>query len=129
MNPIDRIVNFMEGMEAARHPKDPLTILDRERYWVTVILSILSDPKHPVGQPIMSDLIKTYKERGGTFPFQGLLGRHLLNTDQFDFAAQWLYDSGMRVRDIANVLGSHEQTIYKVIRFYRDKENEDDESD
>lgn len=112
----------MHGIEAARHPKDPLTILDRERYWVTVILSILSDPKHPVGQPIMRELIKTYKERGGVFPVQGMLGRYLRETDQFDFATQWLYDSGMSVTNIANVLGSHKQTVYRVLRFNRDND-------
>lgn len=109
---------------ACKHSFDPLAIRDRDEYLITILLSILADPHHHIGKLITRDLFKVWIERGGIVPKQGMLSRELREQDTFDFAAQYLYDYGMPVKEIAIALGAGEATVRKAIRYYR-KEDAD----
>lgn len=60
-----------------------------------------------------------------TLKFQRYYDDNYLPTceeDQFEFAAQYLYDSGMKVKDIAMALGSCELTIRHVLKYLSQEE-------
>lgn len=137
-DPVKIVLSFTRHLEALRgiktakkvcpackHSFDPLAIRDRDEYLITLLLSILADPHHHIGKLITRDLFKVWIERGGIVPKQGCLTRALREQDTFDFAAQYLYDYGMPVKEIAIALGAGEVTVRKAIRFYR-KEDTDD---
>jgi hypothetical protein len=110
-DPVEIILAFANQIEGARLKRDPLSIPDRDRWFITLILALVSDPNHHVGRVIGRHLFKTWIDRGGKVPKQGTIARTLKEQDQFEFAAQYLYDSGMKVKDIAMALGSCELTI------------------
>jgi hypothetical protein len=115
-DPVNVILAFVEHLaSASRSTKVPV---DRERMIITLILALLTDPHHHVGKVITRDLFKTWIERGGKVPIQGYLSRALRETDEFEFAVQYLYDYGMPMRDIAMALGCTEQTIRNVIKYF-----------
>ena len=110
---------------ACKHSFDPLAIRDRDEYLITILLSILADPHHHIGKLITRDLFKVWIERGGIVPKQGMLSRELREQDTFDFAAQYLYDYGMPIKEIAIALGAGEATVRTAIRYWRKKEATD----
>ena len=61
-------------------------------------------------------------DRGGKVPKQGNIARTLKEQDQFEFTAQYLYNSGMKVKDIAMALGSCELTIRHVLKYLSQEE-------
>ena len=50
-------------------------------------------------------------------PKQGNIARTLKEQDQFEFTAQYLYDSEMKIKEIAMALGSCELTIRHVLKY------------
>ena len=121
-DPIEIILAFARQIEGARLQRDPMQIHDRDRWFVTLILSLISDPHHHVGRVVGRHAFKTWIDRGGKVPKQGNIARCLKEEDQFEFAAQYLYDSGMKVKDIAMALGSCELTIRHVMKYLSQEE-------
>lgn len=124
LSPVDTILAFTHSIEAMRKANDPLCINDRDRWLVTAILTLLSDPHHHVGKTITRDLFKLWIERGGRVPKKGHLARSLRETDQFEFAAQYLYDYGMPITEIAIVLGVCRLTAYQMIRYLKEEDSD-----
>lgn len=121
-DPVEIILAFASQIEGARLKRDPLSIPDRDRWFITLILALISDPHHHVGRVIGRHAFKTWIDRGGKVPKQGNISRTLKEQDQFEFAAQYLYDSGMKVKDIAMALGSCELTIRHVLKYLSTEE-------
>jgi len=121
-DPVEIILAFASQIEGARLKRDPLSIPDRDRWLITLILALISDPHHHVGRVIGRHAFKTWIDRGGKVPRQGTIARCLKEQDQFEFAAQYLYDSGMKVKDIAMALGSCELTIRHVLKYLSTEE-------
>jgi len=121
-DPVEIILAFANQIEGARLKRDPLSIPDRDRWFVTLILALISDPYHHVGRVIGRHAFKTWIDRGGKVPKQGNIARTLKESDQFEFAAQYMYDSGMKVKDIAMALGSCELTIRHVLKYLSQEE-------
>ena len=119
---VEIILTFARQIEGARLKRDPLSIPDRDRWFITLILALISDPHHHVGRVIGRHAFKTWIDRGGKVPKQGNIARTLKEQDQFEFAAQYLYDSGMKVKDIAMALGSCELTIRHVLKYLSTEE-------
>jgi len=121
-DPVEIILAFANQIEGARLKRDPLSIPDRDRWFITLILALISDPHHHVGRVIGRHAFKTWIGRGGKVPKQGTIARTLKEQDQFEFAAQYLYDSGMKVKDIAMALGACELTIRQVLKYLSQEE-------
>ncbi|MCC8991814.1 MAG: hypothetical protein LM514_04390 [Streptococcus sp.] len=121
-DPIEIILAFARQIEGARLQRDPMQIHDRDRWFVTLILALISDPHHHVGRVVGRHAFKTWIDRGGKVPKQGNIARCLKEEDQFEFAAQYLYDSGMKVKDIAMELGACELTIRQVLKYLSQEE-------
>lgn len=121
-DPVEIILSFANQIEGARLKRDPLSIPDRDRWFITLILALVSDPNHHVGRVIGRHAFKTWIDRGGKVPKQGTIARTLKEQDQFEFAAQYLYDSGMKVKDIAMALGSCELTIRHYLKYLSTEE-------
>jgi hypothetical protein len=119
-DPVNVILAFVEHLISTGGSRRKLP-LDRDRLLVTLILALLTDPHHHVGKVITRDLFKTWIERGGKVPIQGYLSRSLRETDEFEFAVQYLYDYGMKLSDIAMALGCTEQTIRNVLKYFTPK--------
>lgn len=128
-DPVEIILAFARQIEGARLKRDPLSIPDHDRWFVTLILALISDPYHHVGRIIGRHAFKTWIDRGGKVPKQGNIARTLKEEDQFEFAVQYLYDSGMKVKDIAMALGSCELTIRHYLKYLSTEERKaiDDE--
>jgi len=116
-DPVEIILAFARHIEVSRLKRDPLQLHDRDRWFVTLILALISDPHHHVGRIIGRHAFKTWIDRGGKVPRQGTIARCLKEQDQFEFAAQYLYDSGMKIKDIAMALGSCELTIRHTLKY------------
>lgn len=116
-DPVEIILAFARQIRESRMQKDPLKINDQDAWFVTLILALITDPNHHVGRIIGRHAFKTWIDRGGKVPKQGTIARTLKEQDQFEFAAQYLYDSGMKVKDIAMALGSCELTIRHYLKY------------
>ena len=114
-DPVDVVLHFAHRLEAMRSASHPLKI-ERDRLFVTLILALLSDPHHPVGQRITRPLFRTYIERGGKVPRQGRLSLSLLDDDQFTHTVGYLFDSGMKPAEIARALGVRYQTVTRYLQ-------------
>lgn len=121
-DPVEIILAFARQIEGARLQRDPMQIHDRDRWFVTLILALISDPHHHVGRVVGRHAFKTWIDRGGKVPKQGNIARCLKDEDQFEFAAQYMYDSGMKVKDIARALGACELTIRQVLKYLSQEE-------
>jgi len=121
-DPVEIILTFARHIEGSRLKKDQMQLYDSDRWFVTLILALISDPHHHVGRVIGRHAFKTWIDRGGKVPRQGTIARCLKEQDQFEFAAQYLYDSGMKVKDIAMALGSCELTIRHVLKYLSTEE-------
>ena len=104
---------------ACKQSFDPLSIRDRDRYLVTLILSTLADPNHHIGKRITKSIFKVWFERGGTVGVRGQLANSLREKDQFEFATQYLYDYGLPPKDIAMALGVNIYTVYRRIKYLK----------
>ena len=121
-DPVEMILAFARHIEGSRLKRDPLSIPDRDRWLIALILALISDPYHHVGRTIGRHAFKTWIDRGGKVPKQGMIARPLKEPDQFEFAAQYLYDSGMKIKDIAMALGSCEMTIRHTLKYLSTEE-------
>ena len=121
-DPVEIILAFSRQIEGSRLKRDPLSINDHDRWFITLVLTLISDPSHHVGRTIGRHAFKTWIDRGGKVPKQGNIARTLKEQDQFEFAAQYLYDSGMKVKDIAIALGSCEFTIRNYLKYLSTEE-------
>lgn len=119
-DPVDILLTFAKYIEGQRMKKSPVPINDRERWFVTLILSVLADPNHHVGKLIMRNLIKVWIERGGIIPKRGPLAKFMRETDQFEFAVQYLYDYGMTMTEIGRVMGVNYMTVGRHLRFIKE---------
>ena len=122
VDPLENLLVFLQNLEDLRHPNDPLRIIDRERFVAVTILSLLSDPKHPIGGPLMKKVLPVYLERGGKLPLVGQIARRMRETDQFQFTVQYLYDRGLSANEIGNIFGCHLNTIRNTIKHLRDED-------
>lgn len=129
-DPVELVMQAIEHYDGLRAKLDPLKdLMDRERLLVAIILGMLADPNHPVGQHLGRRLLATWIERGGRVPKEYYLSRHLLEPSQFDFTVQYLYDCGLKIPEIARALGVHRDTVYKRIRYERLCGKSQDEDD
>ena len=126
-DPVEVILAFAEHLEGSRHPKDVNFIADRDRWFVTLILSLITDPHHPVGKVITRDLFRTWMDRGGKVPIKGHLARTLRERDEFQFACQSLYDLNVSVKDIAHALMVDTRTVRDTIRWWKEGESSTDD--
>ena len=125
-DPVDVILAFADHLEGARHPKDVNFIADRDRWFVTLILSLITDPHHHVGKVITRDLFRTWIDRGGKVPIKGHLAQALRERDEFQFACQSLYDLNVPVKDIAQALMVDVRTVRQAIRWWKEGESSTD---
>jgi len=121
-DPVDLILEFTQNLEGLRLKRDPLVINDRDRWFVTLILSMISDPNHRIGRLITKDLIRVWIARGGVVPVHGFISRELAERGPFEFAVQYLYDYGMSVAEIARAFNTTRVTIHRYLKFLRDDE-------
>ena len=121
-DPVDIILVFLKHIEGHRMRKSPMVINDRDRLLVTMILSLLADPSHHVGKLITRDIIKVWIDRGGHIPRPGQLARSMREPDNFEFAAQYLYDYGMPITEIAIVLGVHRDTVTRTLKYIKEND-------
>lgn len=125
-DPVDLIVEFMATLESKRLKRDPMVINDRERWYITILLSLLSDPHHRIGKLVTKDLIRVWYERGGQLPIRGSLSRELTERGPFEFAVQYLYDYGVKTADIARAFSVNKHTIYRHLKYLRANDEEND---
>lgn len=121
LDPVDVVLHFAHRIEAMRSSRNPIQ-MDRDRLLVTIILALLSDPHHHVGKQITKPILQCYLDRGGRLNKPGVLARAMRDPDQFRHTIQYLYDSGMKIRNIAEALGVHYNTV---IRHLSDVRKED----
>ncbi len=118
----------IDHYDGLRSRLDPLKdIMDRERLLVAIILGMLSDPNHPVGKHLGRDMLAAWIERGGKVPRPYYLSRSILETSQFDFTVQYLYDYGMKTTEIANALGVSRDAVYSRVRYRKPDEDIENE--
>ena len=122
VDPLENLVTFLQNLERLRGKDDPLRVFERERFLAVTLISLLSDPKHPIGLPIMKQILPVYLSRGGKLPIVGPLARHLRETDQLDFAIQYLYDREMSVKEVANILGCSVGYVYNTLNYLRQED-------
>lgn len=122
-DPVNVIYAFIEHLMGMKGRGGKIPV-DREKLIITTILALLSDPHHHVGKLITRDLFRTWIERGGRVPIIGMLAREMREPDQFQFAVQYLYDYGMPIREIANVLGCHEMTVRTNLKYLKEANDE-----
>ncbi len=120
-DPVDIILTFARYLEGMRMKKSPMVVNDRDRWFITIILSLLADPNHHVGKLITRDIVKVWIERGGQIPKPGPIARFMREADQFEFAAQYLYDYGMPTSEIGIVLGASYDTVWRALRYIREQ--------
>ena len=136
-DPVEIVLAFTRHIESLRTTKtvkkvcpackqgfDPLSIRERDRYLVTILLSILADPHHHIGKIVTKNLLKVWFERGGTACVRGQLANALRDKDQFEFATQYLYDYGLPPKDIAMALGVNVHTVYRRIKYFKPGDEE-----
>lgn len=136
-DPVEIVLAFTRHIESLRTTKtgkkvcpackqgfDPLSIRERDRYLVTILLSILADPHHHIGKIVTKNLLKVWFERGGTAGVRGQLANALRDKDQFEFAMQYLYDYGLPPKDIAMALGVNVHTVYRRIKYLKPGDEE-----
>lgn len=121
-NDIELLLEFANHIEGQRHDKDPLIINDRDRWFVTMIFGILSDPHHRLNKTMMKDLIRVYMERGGKIPRKGQLANRIREKDQSEHIAQYLYDRGFTHEEIANVIGCSAQVVSLRLKYLREED-------
>lgn len=121
-----RYIESLKGIKTAKkvcpackQSFDPLSIRERDRYLVTLILSTLADPNHHIGKLVTKNIFKVWFERGGTVGVRGQLANSLREKDQFEFATQYLYDYGLPPKDIAMALGVNIYTVYRRIKYLK----------
>lgn len=64
----DRLKRLLTVIESARKKGSRSTILDRDEWVITVLLSVLADPNHPAGKYLCKSLYDKWLERGGEIP-------------------------------------------------------------
>lgn len=55
-------------IESARKKNVRSTIIDRDEWVITVLLSVLADPNHPAGKFVCKQLFEKWLDRGGEIP-------------------------------------------------------------
>lgn len=108
---VEMIVQFAQYLEKSRSRNNPVAIQDRDRFIATIMVSLLSDPNHFVGYSVTRRLLRLWVSRGGRLPIRGNLARQMVEPDQFHFTAQYLYDYGMPIKEIAMALACDTRTI------------------
>ena len=117
---VDTILEFAEWVEGRRHKNDTLCVNDRDRWFVTIILGLVSDPHHRVGKVVGRRLLKTWIERGGKLPIEGISQKNIYDDEQLQFAIRYMRDYGMPIEEISNALGLNRLTIMKHLKYYRE---------
>lgn len=125
---VDTILEFAEWLEGRRHKNDTLCVNDRDRWLVTIILGLVSDPNHRVGKVVGRRLFKTWIERGGKLPLEGISQKNIYECEQLQFAIRYMRDYGMTIEEISNALGLNRLTIMKHLKYYRETLDEKDDT-
>ena len=123
-DPVNIILTFASHLEGMRMKKSPMVINDRDRWFITLILSLLADPNHHVGKLIMRDIVKVWIDRGGILPKRGPIAKFMRESDQFEFASQYLYDYGMPITEIGIVLGVHRMTVARCLKYIKEEDRQ-----
>ena len=116
-DPVLRLQRLITQLDALKPKSATTPAPERERLLITLVLSVLADPTHPVGQPLARALIKRYLDRGGRLPIRGSIANSMRDPDEFDFAVTYLLDwrctcgKPMRRHDVAMALGCGQRTI------------------
>lgn len=118
-DPVETLLSFIEEMDAVGKVHDPMKTVNRERWIVTLLVSVLSDPNHRIGREVMRPLIRQWGERGGKYFIRGGISRNMLEPDQFHFSVRYLRDCGLTVRDISRALCVNEYSVIRTLNEFK----------
>ena len=99
-DPVQVILQFAKRIEESRNKNDPLPINDRDEWFVTLVLGLITDPRHMVGRFVGRAAFKEWIRRGGKAPRFGKLPS-VIDNEQFLHALLYLHDAGVSVTDLA----------------------------
>lgn len=100
LDPVETILQLTARLEGLRNAKDTLSVNDRDRWLVTLVLELLSDPNHHIGKEIGKQAFKTWVERGGRLPGAGYHRIAVIDRDQLEHALLYLSDLGVSNTDL-----------------------------
>ena len=126
-DPVETILQLTRHLEGLRNAKDPLEVNDRDRWLVTLVLELLSDPKHHIGKVIGKQAFKTWILRGGRLPTRGYNGIAVIDRDQFEHALLYLSDLGIGPVALGEAFSMKYTSIYEILKRLKSEPSELDQ--
>lgn len=133
IDPVEEILEFAKFLEGKRSKQDSLKINDRDRWLVTLALSLISDPNNRLGKKYINELLKVWANRGGKIylskkyldklkprnPNEAPNRRLFRQPDRLEFAVQYLLDAGVHHTIIAEAFGYYHEYIFIISNQYK----------